>query len=137
MSGSVSVDEPHNVDNAFATGRKLNESTKARGGPIPIGPYTIAKPEEHPHLGLAAKLTPYSPKAHRSSLDRGGFYIHGRGRKGSDGCIVSTFVLDDSYTLKQDKTDYSVRFHQFMDALSCDHGGKLTVLETMDGDRFA
>jgi hypothetical protein len=80
---------------AWDTQRQL--AGNKRGGPLPIGVYVIHKPAHHPHLGLAAYLEqtvtsllyemPSSPTG-ISVTKRGGFYIHGRGPKGSDGCIV-------------------------------------------------
>ena len=53
------------------------------------------------------------------SLGRDGFYLHGRGRHGSDGCIVPM-----------------EKFSELMTALEKDRGGVLFVLEAMGGDRF-
>ena len=47
---------------------------------------------------------------------RSGFYIHGRGPKGSDGCIVPM-----------------ESFGPFMAALAKDHGGLLTVAPRIGG----
>ena len=67
-----------------------------RGG-LPPGFYKVHKPAQHPHLGLSAYPEPtLTALLHlnlfRSSgvsvTQRGGFYIHGIGPKGSDGCIV-------------------------------------------------
>jgi hypothetical protein len=89
-----------------------------RGGPIPLGRFKISSPVHHRHLGLAAALTPETPMPNH----RGGFYIHGRGPLGSDGCIVPMAAYD---------------FHRIMQGLAASHGGKLIVVETMDGSRFA
>jgi hypothetical protein len=55
-------------------------------------------------------------------MGRDGFYIHGRGHHGSDGCIVP---LDPR------------QFQNLMTALTQSNGGSLMVQETMSGDRFA
>ena len=88
------------------------------GGPIPPGAYAIHPPARHPHLGLSAQLT--HPRWR--PMGRDGFFIHGRGPHGSDGCIVPT-----------DPT----KFQTLMTALSEAHGGTLTVEESMDGTRYA
>jgi hypothetical protein len=89
-----------------------------RGGPIPLGRFKIATPAPHGHLGLAARLTPETPMPNH----RGGFFIHGRGPLGSDGCIVPMAAHD---------------FQKIMQGLKLTHGGLLYVRETMDGSRFA
>jgi hypothetical protein len=88
------------------------------GGPIPLGTYKISPPAHHPHLGLSARLDPAKPLPN----NRGGFFIHGRGPHGSDGCIVPT--------------DAS-KFRGLMHELTLSQGGTLIVAETMDGSRFA
>src|SRR5438876_1205541 len=72
----------------------------------------------HPHLGLSAKLTHIRWKP----VGRDGFYIHGRGPHGSDGCIVPVNSVD---------------FNNLMSALIQSNGGLLFVQETLDGARFA
>ena len=73
------------------------EAGSTRGGPLPPGFYTVQPPANHPVLGRAAYLEQTitslmyaNPSAALgvSVTERGGFYIHGRGPKGSDGCIV-------------------------------------------------
>ena len=73
------------------------EAGTTRGGPIPSGFYTVQPPANHHTLGRASYLEQtvtsllyanLSAAAGVSATDRDGFYIHGRGRKGSDGCIV-------------------------------------------------
>jgi hypothetical protein len=71
--------------------RKISEEAGERGGPIPPGIYMVQRSEKNPTLGEANKLV--SATAHWTTPGRGysfpgGFYIHGRGRYGSDGCIV-------------------------------------------------
>jgi len=87
------------------------------GGPVPPGRYIIHAPENHPHLGRAARL---EPDGRNNMMSRDGFYIHGRGPHGSDGCIVP---LSD--------------FDVLMSALTRDGNGILYVEEAMGGDRFA
>lgn len=88
------------------------------GGPIPPGRYTIHKPSHHPHLGLSVRLEPQQAMPN----ERGGFFIHGRGPHGSDGCIVPTDPA---------------QFQRLMHSLIASNGGVLTVAETMSGVRFA
>ncbi len=66
-----------------------------RGGPIPSGLYRVEEPkhnifhesdEKAEHVYSSA-LIPYSWLGH-PVISRAGFYIHGQGSKGSDGCIV-------------------------------------------------
>jgi hypothetical protein len=73
------------------------ESGGVRGGPLPPGFYRVLKPAQVAHLGLAAQLEPTltsllyvdpSSGLGVSVTKRDGFYIHGAGPKGSDGCIV-------------------------------------------------
>jgi hypothetical protein len=89
------------------------------GGPLPPGKYHTCTPAHHPHLGLSARLDPATPKP---PMGRDGFYIHGTGPHGSDGCIVPT-----------DKT----QFQKLMGMLTASNGGTLFVAETMDLSRFA
>ncbi len=107
------------ANNPYETGFKTRGSGKLHqhGGPIPVGRYTIQSPAKHPHLGLSCRL---DPSAHNSMMGRGGFYIHGRGPHGSDGCIVPLH-----------------QFKQLMDDLKKDKGGALFVLEATGGARFA
>ena len=74
-----------------------------RGGPLPIGFYLVEYYGVHEHLGRCASLgqtllsllqTDYSSPIGLSVTDRSGFYIHGRGPKGSDGCIVPANKVD-------------------------------------------
>lgn len=105
----------------YSTGVKTKEGkVHEHGGPIPTGRYRILPPSRHPHLGLSCRLDPYDAEQTRHMAGRDGFYIHGRGPHGSDGCIVP---LED--------------FQALMTALEKDRGGVLFVLETMDGSRFA
>lgn len=76
--------DPGVINNPYMTGQRTMPGER-RGGPIPPGSYKINSPAKHKHLGLSAQLTPRSTA---SMAGRGGFYIHGRGPRGSDGCIV-------------------------------------------------
>jgi hypothetical protein len=114
--------DPNVVNNPYMTGLKT-EDTKSghqHGGPIPVGSYTIAKPEKnHSGHGRWASLV---SGAGNVMGGRSGFAIHGSGPHGSDGCIVPTNPAD---------------FHSLMDALEKDGGGTLTVLSAMGGMEFA
>jgi hypothetical protein len=103
---------------AFKTADKTRHKPHAHGGPIPPGIYAIRPPAHNAHLGLSAALV----LERGGSTHRSGFYIHGRGPHGSDGCIVP---LDTK------------QFQQLMAALKAAGGGKLSVLETMGEVRFA
>ena len=59
---------------------------------------------------MSAQLTP-GAKNHMHG--RGGFFIHGRGPHGSDGCIVP---------------DSGTDFHTLMELLLVSHGGTLLVV---------
>lgn len=107
------------VNNPYMEGLKT-VSTRAghvHGGPLPPGTYTIKHPAVNRHLGLSAELVPKRV----DMMGRSGFYIHGRGPHGSDGCIVP---LDPG------------QFHQLMHALKTSNGGNLVVAERMGGERF-
>ena len=120
--GSTSHGGNSDTNNPYSTGVKTEGSGKAHqhGGPIPTGRYRILPPSRHPHLGLSCRLDPYDAAQTRHMAGRDGFYIHGRGPHGSDGCIVP---LAD--------------FQALMTALEKDRGGTLFVLEAMDGSMFA
>ena len=64
--------------------KNSSKKTHVHGGPIPPGRYDVLPPAHHEKLGLSAKLEPLQ----KLPNDRGGFYIHGKGPHGSDGCIV-------------------------------------------------
>jgi hypothetical protein len=100
------------VNNPDATSVKTQDGKGGHhhGGPIPVGSYTIAKPGHHPHLGYSARLI--ADKGNHM-MGRDGFFIHGRGPHGSDGCMVP---LNGS------------ELHDLLNALEKDGGGVLTVL---------
>lgn len=118
--GSTKNPVSSSVNNPYMYGLKTSGTgaLHQHGGPIPLGRYIIAKPSHHAHLGLSARLDPQQATPN----NRGGFFIHGRGPHGSDGCIVPTDPA---------------RFHQLMHGLTASNGGVLIVAETMDGTRFA
>jgi hypothetical protein len=120
--GGSTVNQPtSDMNNPYSQGVKTEEGKHHRhGGPIPAGRYRISTPARHPHLGLAARLDPYDADQERHMYGRDGFYIHGRGRHGSDGCIVPL-----------------ERFQEIMAALTRDRGGLLVVQERMGGSQFA
>ncbi len=96
--GSSAGMELHDVKH-WSTQKKAPPvfSQKTRGGPLPVGLYLANYYGVHEHLGRCAILMqtisslvhadPWSG-AGISVTDRSGFYIHGAGPKGSDGCIV-------------------------------------------------
>lgn len=98
------------------SGKLVHGKADVHGGPIPTGRYHIDAPAHHPHLGLAARLTASGRGG------RGGFFIHGRGPHGSDGCIVP---LNKS------------QFNGLMAALKKDSGGTLYVEQAMGNSGFA
>lgn len=112
-AANADTNNPNSTD-VRTTGSGRNHH---HGGPIPVGRYRISSPYRHPHLGLAARLDPYDAAQTRSMGGRAGFFIHGRGPHGSDGCIVP---LESFQTL--------------MAALTKDHGGLLHVYAAMGGD---
>lgn len=101
------------ANNVFQIGTRTDHKHHVHGGPLPIGRYTVAAPQQHPHLGLSAKLTPASGGLSFGMFGRGGFFIHGRGPHGSDGCIVPLASSD---------------LHQLMQLITKSQGGTLTVL---------
>ena len=125
MSGGGAGSKLHKANftanNPYMTGLKTitSKTGHQHGGPIPPGRYTIMKPGKHPHLGLSAELVPFGKLPLGG---RGGFFIHGRGPHGSDGCIVPTH--DD-------------QFRELMQELEQSNGGSLIVQEEMSGNRFA
>lgn len=53
-------------------------------GSIPNGIFEVGVPHHSAHLGQCAALNPVQG----SLMGRGGFYIHGEGKIGSEGCII-------------------------------------------------
>jgi hypothetical protein len=107
------------ANNPYATGVKTSGTGTAHqhGGPLPVGDYTINAPAQHPHLGRSCRL---DPDPRNRMHHRGGFFIHRQGPHGSDGCIVPL-----------------EHFDYLLDQVQKDGNGKLHVLETMSGARFA
>ena len=70
------------ANNPYATGVKKG---KTAGGPIPLATYLLKTHESKPNW---IRLLPADGKT--SVKGRDGFAIHGRGKRGSDGCIVPT-----------------------------------------------
>jgi hypothetical protein len=119
--GSTANRTDPSMNNPYMESLKTKDSKKAghvHGGPIPPGRYSIYAPAHHAHLGLSARLV--HPRLR--PMTRDGFFIHGRGPHGSDGCIVPIH-----------KTDFT----DLMAALTTSGGGTLFVVETLAGDRFA
>jgi hypothetical protein len=120
--GSLTNRTTSAVNNPYMEGLKTAQKAKSpfhvHGGPIPPGTYSVDAPARHPHLGLSARLN--HPRF--KPMGRDGFFIHGRGPHGSDGCIV---VLNH------------VRFVDLMAMLTKSQGGTLVVAESADGTRFA
>jgi hypothetical protein len=118
--GTTRGGESQAVNNPYMEGLKSTAAGRGHvhGGPIPPGTYHIHKPTHRPHLGLSARLE----HPHWSPFGRDGFYIHGRGLHGSDGCIVP---LDKG------------QFESLMAALTKSNGGTLHAQEAMDSIRFA
>ncbi len=85
--------QPGIMNNPFAMCLKTDHARGIHGGPLPFGGYTIATPTVHPHLGLSARLTPIARTAPVGMCGRDGFYIHGCGPHGSDGCIVQAAAV--------------------------------------------
>ncbi|MBN2171386.1 MAG: hypothetical protein JW819_08705 [Candidatus Krumholzibacteriota bacterium] len=107
------------IDNPLMT-KRLRVYGKQRGGPLPVGLYRIKKP-----FGAGgnrkAKLVPLLEKGSeftKRTGREGGFEIHGRGFKGSDGCIVPQKPKE---------------LHMLMDALTLRGGGSLLVLKSKQG----
>jgi hypothetical protein len=112
--GSKVLPPEDSANNPYDYALQEDDEAGIRGGPIPPGRYKILPPSHHPkkHF-LCARLEPLQPLPNH----RGGFLIHGQGRKGSDGCIV---LRDDD-------------FHPMMSRLARSRGGMLVVCQAMDG----
>ena len=75
---------------------KKTDTYQQRGGTIPPGHYRCVYVENHPTFKECIYLDPtadahaiHTPLARQPiAHHRGGFYIHGHGPKGSDGCLV-------------------------------------------------
>jgi len=87
---------------SFDHRRKTTRAT--RGGPIPPGYYIVHTPSAHPRLGRSAfleqtvsSLLQLEPTSELGVVvtNRDGFFVHGRGPRGSDGCIVPFEQFDE------------------------------------------
>jgi hypothetical protein len=93
----------HNIflaNNPYATGVKMKGTRP--GGPLPMARYVLKTHESNNWIRLL-------PIAEDAKLlgDRDGFAIHGRGKRGSDGCIVPTDfnVVQTIYRLVKARED--------------------------------
>ena len=75
--------------------RKTRHSKGVHGGPLPPGLYICRHVPQHATFGecifllqMPTALFQVDDKANIRFYDRDGFFIHGRGAHGSDGCIV-------------------------------------------------
>jgi hypothetical protein len=98
------------VNNPDMVSQKEDDDNDIHGGPLPPGEYAIGTPVHRKKLGLSAALT---PAATNKMYHRGGFYIHGSGPHGSEGCIVPST---------------GAQFQRLMHLLTLSHGGELTVV---------
>lgn len=72
------------ANNPLATHVKLSHDKTRPGGPLPMGRYDV---RVHPTKAHWLRLEPHDVAAMQG---RDGMAIHGRGPRGSDGCIVPT-----------------------------------------------
>jgi hypothetical protein len=72
------------ANNPLATRVKLPDNRSHPGGPLPMGRYRVVPHERKP---ATLRLLPFEPLQMQG---RDGMLIHGRGKRGSDGCIVPT-----------------------------------------------
>ena len=112
--GSTKLDTTLDANNPYST--CVAKEAGVRGGPLPVGRYHIGRPFRHPHLGPCAHL---DPEPGTRLCGRSGFFIHGRGPMGSDGCIVPL-----------------ERFAELMEALQQEGGGKLYVSQATGAGAF-
>ena len=73
---------PFLANNPYLTGVKMKD--KIPGGPLIMGKYKL---RTHESKANWIRLVPFSEN---NMKNRDGFAIHGRGKRGSDGCIVPT-----------------------------------------------
>ena len=76
----ASAVNPLLANNPYLTSVKLSDATS--GGTLPLGDYVLKTHESRENWIRVL------PAEGSSTGDRSGFAIHGRGRRGSDGCIV-------------------------------------------------
>jgi hypothetical protein len=102
------------VNNWFFMCQKLDHAKNVDGGPLPLGRYIVHTPTKHKRLGLSAYLQPsVLAKEIGEVCNRDGFFIHGRGKRGSDGCIVP---------------EKAAEFQSLMSTLTARKGGELIVV---------
>lgn len=89
------------ANNPFATNVKLPADKSYPGGPLPMGKYRLTPHESKTNI---LRLTPVDPSL---MFGRSGMLIHGRGPRGSDGCIVPTDFANVTllYNLAQKRKD--------------------------------
>lgn len=76
------------ANNPYATHVKMPDNKQHPGGPLPMGRYRVVPHESRPNM---LRLMP----THGTAMHgRDGMLIHGRGPRGSDGCIVPTDFAD-------------------------------------------
>jgi hypothetical protein len=121
------------TNNPYYTGLKSKFKSSnphhIHGGPIPPGRYKIARPSKHVRLGLSAQLIPDSSN---SMMGRSGFFIHGRGVHGSDGCIVPLSGFQDLMNALEAEAAMNVDDKESSTSIA----GVLFVIEEEEG-RFA
>ena len=71
------------ANNPYRTDQKLNKRKRIVGGPLPCGLYQMEADTKKKSAWI--KLIPNSSNV---MVSRNSFAIHGRGKRGSDGCIV-------------------------------------------------
>jgi hypothetical protein len=94
--------------------RKTDKKHEVRGGPLPPGVYKIEKPvANYISLGVSfGRAAVLKATGSSKTFERDGFLIHGRGKEGSDGCLVPRKPTD---------------LHALLDALEATGGGTLQV----------
>lgn len=113
-SKTEGVVDGHVANNPYQTPRKI--PPYPTGGPLPTGVYSIDKPlPNYKGNGPWAHL---HPRPGNQMFGRVKFAIHGRGPRGSDGCIVPLHPHE---------------FHHLMDGLEADGGGTLVVCDAIGG----
>jgi hypothetical protein len=92
--GQTGTSAEHSAD-SYDVFRQTRHNKGRHGGPLPPGLYICRYVAHHPHFGecIFLEQTPTAlfqvdMNANVRFYDRDGFYIHGRGPHGSDGCIV-------------------------------------------------
>jgi hypothetical protein len=93
--GRGSVNKPAGVATVSSWSFRIKEHGNVRGGPLPPGNYKCVYYSNHPKFHECISLNPIDVA---DLANRDGFFIHGRGPKGSDGCIVPA-VKDDRLKL--------------------------------------